>query len=299
MNSEWRTTNLGSIAQIGAGNSAPQGAEFFEKGSYPFFRTADAGRVKFGEIHDAKDHINEKGIKGLRRFPKGTILFPKSGASTFLNHRVMLGVDGYVASHLATIVANASIIDKMFLLYFLSTISAQDLIQDHAYPSLNLPLIAGIPVPHPPLSEQQRIVRILDEAFAAISTAKANAEKNLKNARALFAGELNEVFSRRREGWKTRTLGEVTRNTETVNPLQTPEKEFDYIDVSSISNLTFHIETTQRLKGKNAPSRARKLVKTNDVLFATVRPTLQRIAIVPEHLDNQVCSTGYIVLRAE
>lgn len=100
-----------------------------------------------------------------------------------------------------------------------------------------------------------------------------------------------------KKGWQTKTLGEVLQKTETINPLQSPEAEFDYIDVSSVSNSTFEIEATQRLKGKEAPSRARRLVKANDVLFATVRPTLRRIAVVPEHLDNQVCSTGYFVLR--
>jgi type I restriction enzyme S subunit len=98
-------------------------------------------------------------------------------------------------------------------------------------------------------------------------------------------------------GWETKTLGEILQKTETVNPQQSPEEEFDYIDVSSVSNVTFQIETTQRLRGKDAPSRARKLVRSNDILFATIRPTLQRIALVPEHLDNQVCSTGYFVLR--
>lgn len=98
-------------------------------------------------------------------------------------------------------------------------------------------------------------------------------------------------------GWQIKKLSEVLQKTETVNPLQSPEGEFDYIDVSSISNKTFCIEETQRLKGIDAPSRARRLVKANDVLFATVRPTLRRIAIVPEELDNQVCSTGYFVLR--
>lgn len=97
--------------------------------------------------------------------------------------------------------------------------------------------------------------------------------------------------------WPTSTLAEVLQKTETINPNQSPEAEFDYIDVSSISNVTFQIETTQRLKGKDAPSRARKLVRANDILFATIRPTLQRIAIVPETLDKQVCSTGYFVLR--
>ena len=99
------------------------------------------------------------------------------------------------------------------------------------------------------------------------------------------------------KGWETKTLGEVLQKTDTINPLQAPQAEFDYIDVSSISNATFQIEETQRLKGKDAPSRARRLVKANDVLFATVRPTLRRIAIVPAPLDGQVCSTGYFVLR--
>ena len=98
-------------------------------------------------------------------------------------------------------------------------------------------------------------------------------------------------------GWQTKTLGEILQKTETTNPQQSPEVEFEYIDISSVSNSTFQIEETQTLKGKNAPSRARRLVKTNDVLFATIRPTLRRIAVVPEYLNKQVCSTGYLVLR--
>lgn len=98
-------------------------------------------------------------------------------------------------------------------------------------------------------------------------------------------------------GWEIKTLGEVLQKTETTNPLLSPEVDFEYIDVSSVSNSTFQIEETQHLIGKDAPSRARKLVRTNDVLFATIRPTLRRIAIVPESLDRQVCSTGYFVLR--
>lgn len=100
-------------------------------------------------------------------------------------------------------------------------------------------------------------------------------------------------------GWQIKTLGEVLQKTETINPQQYPEVEFEYIDVSSVSNSTFQIEETQTLKGKDAPSRARRLVRANDVLFATIRPTLRRIAIVPEYLDKQVCSTGYFVLRPD
>jgi type I restriction enzyme S subunit len=209
MKKGWQTKTLGDVAVVGAGNSAPQDEALFEDGTIPFFRTADAGRVRFGDIAESTDYLNDKGVKGLRRFAPGTILFPKSGASTFLNHRVMLGVEGCVSSHLATIVADGKQAHPRFLLYFLSTIAAQDLVQDHAYPSLNLPTISGIEVHLPPLAEQQRIVGLLDEAFEGLATAKTNAEKNLQNARALFESHLQSVFTQRGPGWVDRTLDQV------------------------------------------------------------------------------------------
>lgn len=212
MNAGWQTKRLGEVAKIGAGNSAPQGKPLFKDGMYPFFRTSDAGRVKFGDIHKSSDYLNEEGINGLRLFPKGTILFPKSGASTFLNHRVMLGVDGYVSSHLATIIADASQLNERFLLYFLTTISSQDLVQDHAYPSLNLPIISAITLPLPPLPEQQRIVAILDEAFEGIATATANAKKNRNNARELFESYLQSIFANTK--YEIKTLGELCESVE-------------------------------------------------------------------------------------
>jgi type I restriction enzyme S subunit len=60
--------------------------------------------------------------------------------------------------------------------------------------NLNIALVSSVDVPIPPLSEQQRIVAILDEAFAAIAKAKANAEQNLKNAKELFENYLQSVF---------------------------------------------------------------------------------------------------------
>lgn len=211
MKAGWSLTTLGAVAQVGAGNSAPQGDALFANGTHPFFRTSDAGRVRFGDIKESSDYLNDVGIKRLRRFPAGTILFPKSGASTFLNHRVMLGVDGYVSSHLATIVGDEAKVNRRFILYFLSTIFSQNLIQDHAYPSLNLPMIAGIPVMLPPLPEQQLIVTLLDESFEGIATAKAHAVKNLQNARAIFESHLQSVFAVGGENWIDTVIGKCIR----------------------------------------------------------------------------------------
>jgi type I restriction enzyme S subunit len=69
--------------------------------------------------------------------------------------------------------------------------------------------LKSIRIPVPPLAEQQRIVGLLDEAFESLATVKANAEKNLQNARALFESHLQSVFTQRGSGWEQKTLEEI------------------------------------------------------------------------------------------
>jgi type I restriction enzyme S subunit len=69
--------------------------------------------------------------------------------------------------------------------------------------------IEEYPVPVPPLPEQERIVGILDEAFDGIAKAKALAEANLQNARALFRSHLQSVFSQKGEGWVENPLSDL------------------------------------------------------------------------------------------
>lgn len=76
-------------------------------------------------------------------------------------------------------------------------------------PRANMTAILDFEFPVPPPPEQHRIVSVLDEAFDGIATAKANAEKNLKNARAIFESHLQTVFTQRGEGWDEKTLEEL------------------------------------------------------------------------------------------
>ena len=69
--------------------------------------------------------------------------------------------------------------------------------------------IKAILIPIPPLAEQERIVEVLDDAFAAIDKAKTNIEHNLTNARELFQSRLNDIFSNLSEDWDVKLLGEV------------------------------------------------------------------------------------------
>jgi type I restriction enzyme M protein len=162
-NQKWPMVELKEIADIGSGNSAPQDKELFNDGKYPFFRTSDVGVVHISDnLMDSRDRLNEVGIKGLKLFPKNTILFPKSGASTFLNHRAMLGIDGYVSSHLATITPNENKIIPKFLFNLLKNIDAKSLTNDQNYPSLKTLEIAKIKLPLPPLEVQKQIVQEIE-----------------------------------------------------------------------------------------------------------------------------------------
>ena len=76
-------------------------------------------------------------------------------------------------------------------------------------PYIKMGMLTDFLLPLPPLTEQQRIVAILDEAFESIATAKLSAEQNLKNARELFDSYLQSVFTQRGEGWVKKKLGEV------------------------------------------------------------------------------------------
>ena len=79
-------------------------------------------------------------------------------------------------------------------------------------PYIKVGMLTDFQLPVPPLPEQQRIVGLLDEAFAGLATAKANAEKNLQNARALFESHLQSVFTQRGKGWVETTVDQISSN---------------------------------------------------------------------------------------
>lgn len=157
-----RILELSEVADINSGNSAPQGKEPFVNGKYNFYRTYDVGQIRKGEISESRDKVNEETYSKLKTFPINTILFPKSGASTFNNNRVIIKEEGAIASHLAGIKANPEVLNDYYLYYFLLTVDAKDLIQDSAYPSLNLKQISLIEIPVIPIHEQNELVKQLD-----------------------------------------------------------------------------------------------------------------------------------------
>jgi len=109
---------------------------------------------------------------------------------------------------------------------------------------------------------------------------------------------MSEQIQELQEGWTWAQLSDVTQRVPNAKPINEPEREFGYVDISSICNKSFRITDLKRFKGKKAPSRAKRPIQPNDVLFSNVRTYLKNVAIVTEDIDADLCSTGFTLLRS-
>lgn len=93
-------------------------------------------------------------------------------------------------------------------------------------------------------------------------------------------------------------IGELVSKVKTFDPRSLSEGGTrHYIDIAAIDRVEKKIVSTCLITKTDAPSRARQIVETGDVLISTVRPNLNAVAQVPSRLDGQIASTGFTVLR--
>lgn len=147
--------------------------------------------------------------------------------------------------------------------------------------------IENYPIPLPPLLEQQRIVAILDEAFAAIAKAKANAEQNLKNAKALFESYLQEVFQKKDEEWEDRSLKELTTKIGSGATPRGGQESYKSEGTSLIRSMNVHDwEFRDRNLAFIDEKQAKELdgvtLKAGDVLLNITGASVARCCVFPE-----------------
>lgn len=98
--------------------------------------------------------------------------------------------------------------------------------------------------------------------------------------------------------WIWTSLGEITLTTTKTNKKKEKlDKEFLYIDINAIDNVSFKITAPKLYTWSSAPSRAQQIVEENDIVFSNVRPYLRNIALVEKKYHNEIASTGLCVIR--
>ncbi|HBY20146.1 MAG: hypothetical protein A2Y24_04170 [Clostridiales bacterium GWE2_32_10] len=155
--------------------------------------------------------------------------------------------------------------------------------------NLRLNQILSCPLKIPSLQEQQQIVAILDEAFAVISSAKENAEKNLKNAKELFESYLQGVFANSGDGWEEKKLGDISK---VINGYSFNSKDFlstnqiKSVKITNVGVKTFIEELDNYLPEEYKESYKEYRVQEGNIVIALTRTIISaglKVAIVPQN----------------
>lgn len=177
-----------------------------------------AKNVKDGQIiwsgHNCITEETHKELTKNNKPLKGDLLYTRVGSYG----EAAVIEDDYEFSvfvSLTLIKVDKSKLNNYYLKHYLNSEAVKNLakasISGSGVGNLNVGTVRKFTIPLPPLPEQQRIVSILDEAFADIAKAKANAEQNLKNAKELFESYLQGVFEKKGDGWEEKRIDEICK----------------------------------------------------------------------------------------
>ncbi len=263
----WEYKKLGDVCDVIAGQS-PEGKYYNQEGrGTPFYQ----GKKDFGDKYlgepttwttvETKIAIENDILMSVRA-PVGDI--------NICNSRVCIG------RGLAAIRASKNI-DEDYLFYFLLSEKPNITGKEGAvFASINRSDIADLDILIPPLEEQKRIVKILDEKFAQLETVKANAKTNLQNAKDLFQSQLTKAFvfpqGNTNTTWEKKTVLEVCTNIVDC-PHTTPKKvnnktDFPCIRTSELKDGFIFWDSMQYLDEEEYKKRVARLQpQENDIVF--------------------------------
>lgn len=307
MKNEWTTKRLGDVGKTQYGlsesmNEEGKGFKIFRMGEVQEGRLIDTGRMKYADI-SRKEFEQYK-----LRF--GDVLFNRTNSFELVGKTGIFTLKGdyCFASYLVRLNLDRKKVLPEFANYFMNSDRFQKSVKEKASKSINqaninATILANELIRFPDsLLEQRRIVGILDEAFGGIATGKANAEKNLQNARALFESHLQSVFTERGEGWKDKRLQEVAESIST-GPFGTMLHRSDYVPngiplVNPMNIVESRIVPSSKMM-VNEKTRERLRVyvlKAGDVVIGR-RGELGRCALVTKREEGWLCGTGSFILR--
>jgi type I restriction enzyme S subunit len=294
MRAEWPIKRLGDLTDLITKGTTPTSVgHAFAPDGINFVKVESISEN--GQFIESKfAHITQACHDTLRRSQLncGDILFSIAGA---------LGRTAYVTDDIVPANTNQALaivrlkksseVLPTFVLKALETGFVLDQIEKFkggvAQQNLSLAQVQEFQIPLPPLPEQQRIVGILDAAFDGIATAKANAEKNLQNARALFESHLQSVFTQRGEGWVDNKLNALTTKIGSGATPRGGEESYKSEGISLIRSLNVHdfgfrYRKLAFLDDAQANELSNVEVQPNDVLLNITGASVARCCIVPE-----------------
>jgi type I restriction enzyme, S subunit len=296
---EWKIRKLGDVADVQSGGTPLVHNKPYWKGDVAWYSSGE-----LNDLHTSapERHISKAGLENsnAKLFPAGSLLIGMYDTAAL--KMSILDRPAAFNQAIAGVRPNDQI-DMVFVLHAINATKAEILERRRGVRQKNLSLgkIKDIELPTPPLPEQRRIVGILDEAFEGIATAKANAEKNLQNARALFESHLQSVFARPGPGWVEKTLEEAVDSKCSlsygiVQPGEDKPGGLPIVRPTDLGARTIEMEGLKRIDPSLAESYCRTTLRGGDLLLC-VRGSTGMVSVAAKALAGGNVTRGIVPIH--
>lgn len=292
-----------------AGNGFKNIYQGFTQYDIPYYKVGslkfcDEGNYLIDETNTINEEIRTK-LKAVK-IPVNSIIFAKIGEAIKLNRRCLNKIECCIDNNLMAFISEKYFYKYIF--YWTKSLNFYELTNATTVPALRKTDLENIPIPLPPLNEQQRIVNRIESLFVKLDRAKELIENTLaqfeQNKMAIlhkaFTGELTAKWRKENNidlsSWEKIKLGKVLLPMQTKKPTG---QFFRYIDIDAIDNKRQIVKAPKLILTEKAPSRASRGVETGNILFSMVRPYLKNIAQIDSDLSDCIASTGFYVCRCK
>ena len=246
----WRELRLDELTtKIGSGATPTGGKKAYKSVGIPLIRSLNVHDGEFRAKNLARIDQSQAAKLSNVVVQEGDVLLNITGASIARCCTAPLPyLPARVNQHVSIIRPRSELVDPRFLTNLLTAREYKGQLLRNGEKAgstrqaLTKTQLQGFRISIPSLPEQERIVAILDEAFAATATATANTKKNLANARELFDSELNRVFSQKGDGWVEKTVGEVCENLDSRRiPITKSRRKSGSVPYYGASGIVDHV----------------------------------------------------------
>ncbi|MEO8276914.1 MAG: restriction endonuclease subunit S [Thermoanaerobaculia bacterium] len=282
----WQWSALTELARLESGHTPSRKHPEYWRGDIPWISIGDARAHDGKRIDDTEEKTNELGIENssARILPANTVCLSRTASVGYV---VVMGQPMATSQDFVNWVCSKKL-DCNFLKY-LFIAEDEDLLRfasGAVHQTIYFPEVKAFHIRHPSLAEQKRIVGLLDEAFAGLATAKANAEKNLQNSRALVESHLESVFTMLGKG---RTITTISGVAEVFDGPHATPKTVDrgpvFLGISALQDGKINLGETRHVSLEDFQKWTRRVrPRANDVVFS-YETRLGQAAIIPEGLD--------------
>ena len=268
---------LKDLAAICAGQGAPQGNHNYCENGTPFIKAGNLQELLEGKAITSIQKVSDEVAKKhkLRLYPKGTILFAKSGMSCIKGYIYVLPQSAYVVSHLACITPNEDISE--YLRYYFNYHKPNQLVKDAAYPSISLSDVGNLVVDMKPESERNEIVSVLQHTESIITLRQQQLQKLNELVKARFVELFGDLKSNPME-WPVVPFTEFAKIDGNMTTDYEKYADYPHIGIDSIEKGTGALKGYRTVREDGVIS-GKYIFTPQHIIYSKIRPNLNKVAL--------------------